>query len=287
MSEGLYRGVLVGSDGSATAAATVAAASGLAAVLDVPLAVVTAWYRDLDDPPPPSEEASYPGGTASGHEARWAGRTAADAAGIARRAGVSEVEQVTPIGNAAEALIELAESRVDTLTVVGTVGLTERAERLLGNVPHQLTHHGTGDVFLVAATGRDTDRWQRVALATDGSDTAARACHRGSALAQALGARSTLLTVAKSRATGEAVLERARDRLGAGVDGIDQQVVPGGGDTARVLGEAARDHDLLVIGNKGMSGPSRLLGSVSNRVTHDVPTDLLLVNTVKRDEVST
>jgi hypothetical protein len=38
---------------------------------------------------------------------------------------------------------------------------------------------------------------------------------------------------------------------------------------------------LLVLGNKGMSGPSRLLGSVANRVTHHVPTDLLLVNTTR------
>ena len=45
--------------------------------------------------------------------------------------------------------------------------------------------------------------------------------------------------------------------------------------------EAAREGELLVIGNKGMSGPSRLLGSVSNRVTHDLPTDLLLVNTTR------
>ncbi len=52
-----------------------------------------------------------------------------------------------------------------------------------------------------------------------------------------------------------------------------------GSDVTHTLIEAARGFDLVVIGNKGMSGPSRLLGSVSNRVTHEVPTDILLVNT--------
>lgn len=274
-----YSGVLVGSDGSPTAGNAVRAASVLAAGLDVPLTVVTAWYRELGDPPPRSEEARYPGGSASAHEARWAARTTSDAAGIARGLGLDDVEQVTPIGNPAEALVELAGARPRTLTVVGTMGLAQRAERLLGNVPHQLTHHSAGDVFLVASRERTTDTWRRVALATDGSDTAARACRRGVEVAAALGARCTLLTVARSEATGRTALDRAVGQLGEAGAGLDQQVV-GGGDTARVLADASREHDLLVIGNKGMSGPSRLLGSVANRVTHDVPTDILLVNTV-------
>ncbi len=54
-----------------------------------------------------------------------------------------------------------------------------------------------------------------------------------------------------------------------------------GRDVTDTLIEAAADFDMLVLGNKGMSGPSRLLGSVANSVTHHLPTDLLLVNTTR------
>ena len=37
-----------------------------------------------------------------------------------------------------------------------------------------------------------------------------------------------------------------------------------GRDVSDTLIDAAADFDLLVLGNKGMSGPSRLLGSVPN-----------------------
>ncbi len=271
-----YGEVVVGTDGSPTATCAVWAATGLAAALATPLSIATAWYRDRPDGPPPSVEASYPG-TADGMEAGWAGSTVSDAAGIARGAGVEDVRQHTPEGNAADALVELAHDRPDSLVVVGTLGLDSTAERLLGNIPHQLTHHARRDVFLVTRGECDGPvDWGTVALATDGSDTAARACRRGLAVAGALGAAPTLLTVDPSRGRAEQILATAADRLG--VDGVDQHAVAGR-DTSGLLAGAAADYDLLVIGNKGMSGASRLLGSVANRVTHHTTTDTLLVNT--------
>jgi nucleotide-binding universal stress UspA family protein len=49
---------------------------------------------------------------------------------------------------------------------------------------------------------------------------------------------------------------------------------------ARTIVEVGDDYDLLVIGNRGMSGPSRLMGSVSNRIAHNLSTNLLLALTV-------
>ena len=66
---------------------------------------------------------------------------------------------------------------------------------------------------------------------------------------------------------------------GAGMtDGVERVVERGRPGT--VLAERSRDAQLLVLGNRGMSGPSRLMGSVSNRVTHQLSTNLLLVRTV-------
>jgi nucleotide-binding universal stress UspA family protein len=271
-----YTHVLAGTDGSATAARAVDAASRVAASLALPLVVVTAWQRDQTDPPAPSEEARYPGGSAAAMDAQWAIETTSDAAAAARERGVPEVRQLQAVGTPVEALLESAGTHPDGLLVVGTAGLTDRAERLIGNVPHQLTHHSHIDLLL--CTGR-ADGWGSVGLATDGSRTAARAVRRGVALAAAVGAKATLVTVNRTEDRGREVLERAVDR-DPDVADLPRRVVVDG-DPVRALGTAAADHDLLVIGNKGMSGPSRLLGSVSNRLTHEVPTDLLLVNTTR------
>ncbi|MBW3619575.1 MAG: universal stress protein [Actinobacteria bacterium] len=273
-----YREIIVGTDGSPTACSAVRAAASLAGMLDLPLSVVTAWYRERDDAPPTSEEAKYPGGNASAHEAHWASKTTSEAAGIARRLGVEDVSQHTPTGNPAEALLELADDRPGALVVVGTVGLAARAERFVGNVPHQLTHHASRDLLLVRPVDDEGPRtWSRVALATDGSSTAAVACEHGYHLAKAIGAAPILFTVAKSEPQGDDVLARAAGQFDD--DGDLGQEMALGDDVSAAITEVAPRYDLLVIGNKGMSGPSRLLGSVSNRITHEVPTDLLLVNT--------
>jgi nucleotide-binding universal stress UspA family protein len=275
-----YRDVLVGTDGSPTATGAVQAASALAATLQVPLTVVTAWQRHLDDPPALSEESRYPGGSAASHESHWASDVTSDAAALARVAGVTEVRQDHPIGHAAEALLQVADRHPDGLLVVGTAGLSRTSERLVGNVPHQLTHHSPLDLLLIAerSDGR-TERWGTVALATDGSRTAGIAVDRGLVLARALGASPVLLTVARDEARGQAVLDRVAEQLG-GSDGLERHVAVGT-DVSGAVTEAARTFDLLVLGNKGMSGPSRLLGSVANRITHQVPSDLLLVNTTR------
>jgi nucleotide-binding universal stress UspA family protein len=274
-----YQDVLVGSDGSATATGAVRAAAHLAAGLGVPLTIVTAWQRHLDDPPAPSEEARYPGGSAASQESHWSADVTSDAAAVARTLGVEEVKQAHPVGHAAEALLDVAERHPKGVLVVGTAGLTRTSERLVGNVPHQLTHHSPIDLLLVTGDTPAEHPWRSIAVATDGSRTAGIAVDRGLELARALGASPVLVTVARSQARGDEVLERAVGRI-ADAGGVDRRVVVAD-DPARGLVEAGRSSDLLVLGNKGMTGPSRLLGSVANKVTHQVPTDLLLVNTTR------
>jgi nucleotide-binding universal stress UspA family protein len=271
-----YTHVLVGTDGSRTAGRAVEAAARVAAALGAPLVVITAWQRHQADPPALSEEARFPGGSAAAMDAGWARETTSDAAATARKLGVDDVRQLQTVGSPVEALLESAGTYPGALLVVGTAGLTDRSERLLGNVPHQLTHHSPVDLLLCTA---DHDGWKRAALATDGSRTAARAVERGLALANGVGADVTLVTVARSQERGDQILADVADR-DDDLAACDRQVVVDG-DAVHGLVEAGKQHDLLVIGNKGMSGPSRLLGSVSNRITHEVPTDLLLVNTTR------
>ena len=275
-----YEQVIVGTDGSETAQRAVGSAAAIAAALDVPLLVATSWYRDMPDQPVPSELAEYPSETAGGMEAGWADQTVSEAAAIGRQAGIPEVRTATPQGAPADALIGLMSEHPGSLLVVGTYGLGSRTERLLGNVPHQVTHHAPGDVLLVRTADQEREPYRAVGLATDGSDTAARAVRRGIAFANGLGADVDLVTIASDEETGQGVLEDVASSVDGAAD-LGQRVVVNK-QAAAGLSEAGNDYDVLVIGNKGMSGPSRLLGSVANAITHEVPTDLLLVNTTKR-----
>lgn len=269
-----YTGILVGTDGSSTARCAVHAAGAVARALGVRATVVTGWYRDhVDDYEQIDTFETVE--SAGARNSAWATDVVVDGAALLRQAGVEDVRTATPEGGPADGLVRLGDDHPGSLIVVGTVGLDRGTERLLGNIPHQLTHHAHADLLLVARGDCDeTITWGTVALATDGSPTAALAVGHGLELATALGATTTLLTVATSEDRGQAILDAGEFRA-------DDTRVAVGRDVTATLLDAAGDYDLLVLGNKGMSGPSRLLGSVANRVTHGLPTDLLLVNTTR------
>ena len=53
------------------------------------------------------------------------------------------------------------------------------------------------------------------------------------------------------------------------------------GDPADAILGVARevDADLIVVGNKGMKGVGRIIGSVTNTVAHNAPCSVLIVST--------
>jgi nucleotide-binding universal stress UspA family protein len=118
----------------------------------------------------------------------------------------------------------------------------------------------------------------RILVGTDGSKTAARAVERAVDVAKAAGATLTIVTVddndSRARSTAE---EAAQKHANSGVT-IDVRTASGDAPTALV--ELSDEYDLLVLGNKGMTGVSRfVLGSVPNKVSHHVPCSLLIVRT--------
>jgi len=274
----LYRQVIVGTDGSPTAACAVRAAIVIASATGATLTVLTAWKRKDSDALVRSELVQIPGGDRGAMESQWAEYTVAHAAAIARSGAVGDVGVTTPQGNPGDALVRVAEEHPGSLLVVGTIGLDSKAERLMGNVPHHVTHHAPGDLLLVRTQNPAREVvWTSVALATDASQTADMAVAHGLALADALGARPALVTVAKDQGAGDAVLTRATGALPSGAT-VGREVATSK-NVVHGLVELGRRYDLLVLGNRGMMGKSRLLGSVANEVTHEVPTDILLVNT--------
>jgi nucleotide-binding universal stress UspA family protein len=120
----------------------------------------------------------------------------------------------------------------------------------------------------------------RILVGTDGSKTAARAVNRAVEVAATYGATLTVMAAAR-RDKGQVVVEaEAARHEGSGV-AIDTMVVEGEPVAALIDTAANGGYDLLVMGNRGMTGVTRFLrlGSVPSKVSHHLPCSLLIVKT--------
>lgn len=120
--------------------------------------------------------------------------------------------------------------------------------------------------------------YERILVGTDGSATAAKAVDRAVELARVSGATLTLVSVGSTEHAQQVVDAEAARLADSGVE-VSTEVHPG--DPASVLVELGeKGYDLLVVGNKGMTGAARFfLGSVPNKVSHHARCSLLIVHT--------
>jgi nucleotide-binding universal stress UspA family protein len=70
----------------------------------------------------------------------------------ATRAGVTEVETFARQGDAADAILDVAEEQRSDLIVVGNRGMTGAKRFLLGSVPNKISHHAPCSVLIVRTT---------------------------------------------------------------------------------------------------------------------------------------
>jgi|KBSSwiStaDraftv2_1062776.scaffolds.fasta_scaffold307243_1 nucleotide-binding universal stress UspA family protein len=252
-----YSRIVVGTDGSDEATDAVSVAGVVAAALGVPVTVVTAWKPSV----------SVPGG----REQPWADLTAEGADVDLTALGVTMIEKIPVKGSAFDALVDAAGQSDRSLIVVGAAGLGQTSSRLWGSTSNELSHRSPVDVLFVR---KAVAAVQTIALATDGSDTSVRAVRAGYDLAAALGVRPVLVTVACDTAAAGETLNNVESRL-ENTEPLQRQALVG--DPADVL--AAAEYDLVVIGNRGMAGLARVLGSTANTITHRATSNLLLVNT--------
>ena len=114
--------------------------------------------------------------------------------------------------------------------------------------------------------------YKKIVAGTDFSKTARIATDRAGLLASKLGADLTLVHAGSNREEELAELARSYSATAQVTSGAPADVL---------VSEAERiGADLLVVGSVGMSGARRfLLGSVPNKVSHHVGTDLLIVKT--------
>lgn len=116
--------------------------------------------------------------------------------------------------------------------------------------------------------------FKRILVGADGSESALRAVGRAIEIGHRFDAEVAVLTVQEEGGDVERVVERLEAAVGGSVR-LEN------GDPAEVLVRVtdAETIDLLVLGNRGMRGVSRFLGSVPNKVSHHLESSLLLVDT--------
>ena len=144
----MFETIVVGTDGSETAAEAVRQAARLAKTCGdrTRVHVVTA-YKPLEAmlTTPEAVAVALSGGFDPRADAR---QVAEEAAGKVRAEGVECETYVWP-GEAATAIIEVASSAKADCVVVGSRGMTGPARFLLGSVPNKVSHHSPCTVMIV------------------------------------------------------------------------------------------------------------------------------------------
>jgi nucleotide-binding universal stress UspA family protein len=133
---------------------------------------------------------------------------------------------------------------------------------------------------------------ESIIIGTDGSDTAERAVDRAGAIAGALGAPVHVVSVYSDEKTplvglgrqadrdhAEQAITRARERLAK--QGIESEAHLSNQEAGRALVAIADEQQaqMIVVGNRGMTGAKRALGSVPNYVSHHANCDVVIVRT--------
>jgi nucleotide-binding universal stress UspA family protein len=142
-----------------------------------------------------------------------------------------------------------------------------------------------------------------IVVGTDGSETASEAVKQATELAKAVGAKIHLVSafepvgnqrlreerqqvpedmswMVNQREDVDATLRDAAEKIKE--DGVDVETYARQGDPADAILDVAEEKnaDLIVVGNKGMSGAKRfLLGSVPNKVSHHAPCSVMIIRT--------
>ncbi|HET8754838.1 MAG TPA: universal stress protein [Solirubrobacteraceae bacterium] len=145
--------------------------------------------------------------------------------------------------------------------------------------------------------------FQSIVVGTDGSETAGEAVRKAIELAKALGASIELVSayepvsnqrlrdearqapedlqwMVNPREDVDATLREASEHVEAA--GVTVNTYAREGDPADAILDVAEERgaDLIVVGNKGMTGAKRfLLGSVPNKVSHHAPCSVLIIRT--------
>jgi nucleotide-binding universal stress UspA family protein len=147
----MFSRIVVGTDGSETAAEAVRQAIELAKLSDANLEIVSA-FEPVPQERLKQESSEVPGDVAYGVGPREdVNAILESAAGPARSEDVEATTHARE-GDPADAILDVAEEMHADLIVVGNKGMTGAKRFLLGSVPNKVSHHAPCSVIIVRTT---------------------------------------------------------------------------------------------------------------------------------------
>ncbi|MGH8928759.1 MAG: universal stress protein [Acidimicrobiia bacterium] len=255
-----YRKIIVGAHGSPTSAVAEGTAARLAKRLGAQLVLIHI-----------SDEVEAASG--AGEDVLRAAVERAAAIGV-------DAQPEYRMGEVATSIMATAADLRADLLVIGDHGMGRATRFVLGGIPSRVAHFSPIDILVVRTANPEHQQasYDKILIATDGSLTAHQAARHGYGLATALGAGVSLVYVG-DELIGDIVLRDTAARLG----GDEIRRIVAKGNPAVQISRFARDHDLVVVGNKGLTGSRRYIQKVvPGRVAHEAPVDVLIAKTVGR-----
>ena len=144
-----YQTIVVGTDGSDSSLRAVDKAGQIAAGSGAKVVVATAYFPQSEDQRA-ADVLKDEGYKMSGNAPIYA--ILREAKDRAAAAGATNVEEKAVVGAPVDALVDLAAEVNADLLVVGNVGLSTIAGRLLGSVPANVARRSKTDVLIVHTT---------------------------------------------------------------------------------------------------------------------------------------
>jgi nucleotide-binding universal stress UspA family protein len=147
----VFKRIVVGTDGSETAAEAVRQATELARLTGGTLSIVSA-YQPASGRRVQAEQAGAPADVQHEIGPREDVNLVLDAAAAAAKKQGVEVQTHPVEADPADAILNVAEETKADLIVVGNKGMTGTRRYLLGSVPNNVSHHAPCSVIIVRTT---------------------------------------------------------------------------------------------------------------------------------------
>lgn len=218
-----------------------------------------------------------------GNIEQHAKKVANDARALFTEEGVSVNTEIRSGSDPAEIILEFSEKDYD-LVIMGGQGENETEPFTLGSVTKKVARHAMCPMLIT----KQMCALSHLLVGVDGSDHSSNAVSYAARLADEMASKITLINVQERRLVdlsretveefGEKILSRALDIIANRGMEVHKRLELGVPSARLVTVAEEGDHDLIVLGSRGLGTVKRfLLGSVSDDVSNRAKCSVLIV----------
>jgi len=220
-----------------------------------------------------------------GHLEQKAEKTINDARALFSEEGVTVDTKTLGGSDPADSILGFSKDRYD-LIVMGAHGENEKDPFAIGSVTKKVIRHTKCPTLFV----KKVSSLSNLLVGVDGSEHSIKALNYAVKLGERVGSKLTLLNVQDHRLydvspktaqeAGQRILSKALKAVGKEEMKVDKRLTFGVLSDKIVEIAEERNHDLIVLGSRGLGTVKRfLLGSVSEDVSHKAKCSVLIIPT--------